>query len=232
MYIYLGSSILFYCSYLTLEKYAPDYFPDSSKTAPLVTRKYRIANFVKALALTGLSLPGTQFLYDVTFSPEELNINVLNAIGATYVATDFSSMFYNRLMHQSTLVHHIVVQLFYYYCYYNNFDLDNEIVRGIGIYCVLSSYASIVNLRLALRCCSDKTKYIENFVNEVAIFIYITVSVINWIVQFSLLVSAMNICYISQLIYAGALTMTINDDLFLIKYLRNYTPSLEAASPE
>ena len=232
MYIYLGSSILFYCSYLSLEKYVPDYFPDSSKTATLVTRKYRIANFVKAVALTVLCLPGTQFLYDVTFSPEELNINVLNAIGATYVATDFSSMFYNTSMHQSTLVHHIVVQIFYYYCYYNNFDLDNEIVKGIGIYCVLSSYASIVNMRLALRCCSDKTKYIENFVNEVAIFIYITVSVINWIVQFSLLVSAMNICYISQLLYAGALTMTINDDLFLIKYLRNYTPSLETASPE
>ena len=222
MYIYASATLFFYLSYLGLDKYFPEYFPDSSKESRLVTREYRIVNFVKASALAGLSIPGTKFLYLLTFYPELLSISSMNYIGAIYVATDLSAIVYNPRCHKSTLIHHIVVQFFYYYCYYYNFTMENEIVKGIGIYCILSAYAGIVNMRLALRCPSEQYKALEGYVNEASIFIYITVSVINWIVQSYLIIGAVYIGIIQRLLYAGTLAMTINDDLFLIKYLRNY----------
>ena len=222
MYIYTASTLFFYLSYLGLDKYFPEYFPDSSKESRLVTREYRIVNFVKGAALAGLSIPGTNFLYLLTFYPELLSAGMMNSIGAVYVATDLSAIAYNPSCHRSTLIHHIVVQFFYYYCYYCNFNIENEIVRGIGIYCILSAYAGIVNMRLALRCPSEKYKALEGYVNEVSIFIYITVSVINWIVQSYLILSAVYIGMLQRLLYTGTLAMTVNDDLFLIKYLRNF----------
>lgn len=224
MYIYAASTVFFYLSYLGLDKYLPEYFPDSSKEAKLVTREYRIVNCVKATALTGLSVPGTKFLYLLAFYPQLLSTTMLNYIGAIYVATDLSAIAYNPSCHRSTFVHHIAVQFFYYYCYYWNFDMENVIVKGIGIYCILSAYAGIVNMRLAIRCPSEKYRAIEAMVNEVSLFVYITASVINWIVQSYLILNVNTIYYhtLTWMLYAGALGMTINDDLFLIKYLRNY----------
>ena len=224
MYVYVASTLFFYLSYLGLDKYLPEYFPDSSKDSRLVTREYRIVNFVKGSALVGLTIPGTQFLYTLTFYPELLSVSMMNFIGAVYVATDLSALAYNPSCHRSTLIHHIAVQFFYYYCYYWNFAMENVIVKGIGIYCILSAYAGIVNMRLAMRCPSEQYKQLENVVNEISLFVYITVSVINWIVQ-SYLILNVTAIYHHTLIwmwYAGALGMTINDDLFLIKYLRNF----------
>ena len=222
MYVYIFASTCFYLSYLGLENYLPDHFPDSSKESKLVTREYRIVNFVKAVALAGLSVPGTFFLYNLTFEPELLSPTTLNYIGAIYVATDLSAIVYNPNCHKSTLIHHLVVQLFYYYCYLWNFTMQNEVVKGIGIYCILSAYAGVVNLRLALRCPSEQYKALEYNVNEVSIFVYITVSVINWIIQSYLILSAVYIGILPRIVYTGTLAMTINDDLFLIKYLRDY----------
>ena len=114
MYVYLASTLLFYASYQGLENYAPQYFPD---TTTIVTRKYRIANFVKSVALAGLCFPGTRFLYNLVFYPETNYFDTLNAIGAIYASTDAAALVYNPNCHTSTLVHHLVVQLFYYYCY-------------------------------------------------------------------------------------------------------------------
>lgn len=222
MYVYTSATLFFYLSYLGLDKYFPEYFPDSSKESKLVTREYRIVNFVKASALVGLTIPGTKFLYFLTFSPHLLTASKMNLIGAVYVATDLSAIAYNPSCHRSTLIHHIVVQFFYYYCYYCNFNTENEIVKGIGIYCILSAYAGIVNMRLALRCPSEKYKVLEGMVNETSLFVYITVSVINWIVQSYFIFSAVYIGILQRLLYTGTLAMTVNDDLFLIKYLRDY----------
>lgn len=224
MYVYVASTMFFYLSYLGLDKYLPEYFPDSSKESRLVTREYRIVNFVKGAALTGLTIPGTQFLYTLTFYPDLLSVSMMNFIGAVYVATDLSALAYNPNCHRSTLIHHIAVQFFYYYCYYWNFTMENAIVEGIGIYCILSAYAGIVNMRLAMRCPPEKYKLLENVVNEISLFVYITVSVINWIVQSYLILNVTTIYHhtLAWIWYAGALTMTINDDLFLIKYLRNF----------
>ena len=222
MYIYTSATLFFYLSYLGLDKYLPEYFPDSSKESKLVTREYRIVNFVKASALAGLTIPGTKFLYLMTFYPELLSVASMDFIGGVYVATDLSAIAYNPSCHRSTLIHHVVVQFFYYYCYYCNFNTENEVVKGIGIYCILSAYAGIVNMRLALRCPSEKYKALEGYVNETSLFIYITVSVINWIVQSYFILSAVYIGMLQRLLYTGTLAMTVNDDLFLIKYLRNF----------
>ena len=50
----------------------PEYFPESSGN--IVTRKYRIVNSVKSLALAGLCIPGTHFIYNLIYNPEAIDI--------------------------------------------------------------------------------------------------------------------------------------------------------------
>ena len=215
MLTYLVSCGFFYFTYYGLDEYASDYFPESTK---IVTKKYRICNTVKSGTLALLCIPGTQFLYHLAFYPELLSVNTLNMIGAVYSATDASALIYNPNCHQSTLIHHIVVQLFYYYCWFMNFNMEQGASKGIGIYCILSSYAYLVNGRLALR--FSPYKQLEYIVNEMSIFIYITSCVINWIIQSYLLFGGLSMHILERFIYIGALGMTINDDIFLIAFLR------------
>lgn len=215
MLIYFASSLFFYLTYYGLDEYASDYFPESTK---IVTKKYRICNSVKSGALALLCIPGTQFLYTLAFYPEDVNADTLNLIGAVYSATDAAALIYNTNCHQSTLIHHVVVQLFYYYCWFMNFNMHQGAARGIGIYCILSSYAYVVNGRLALR--FTPYKKMEHIVNEMSIFIYITSCVINWVTQTYLVFGGLSMHIIERIIYLGALGMTINDDIFLIAFLR------------
>lgn len=215
MLTYLFWSAYFYLTYAGLEKYMPEYFPD---TTEIVTRKYRIANATKATALAFLCVPGTQFLYQLVYTPEAITWEQMNFIGAVYTATDAAALVYNPKCHNSTLIHHIVVQLFYYYCYFMNFNMDYGVSRAIAVYCVYSAWAFLVNLRLAIRFLPyPKSEY---FVNEAALFIYITVSMMNWVTQSYFLFGGLPMHFIERLVYMGTLGMTINDDLFLIKFLR------------
>lgn len=215
MYIYFASSLFFYLSYAGLDKYAPEYFPESSA---IVTRKYRIANTVKSVALFGLCFPGTKFLYNLVFYPDQNYFEVLNAIGAIYASTDAAALIYNPNCHTSTLVHHVVVQFFYLYCYWLGFDMEYGVARGIAVYCILSSYAYLVNGRLAMR--FTPYKELEHYVNETSLYIYITSCVVNWITQSYFLFGGFKMNMLERLIYMTTLGMTINDDLFLIKFLR------------
>lgn len=215
MFLYLASSFFFYAMYHGIEYYIPDYFPE---TTAIVTQKYRIVNTVKSGALMLLCFPGTKLLYNLAFYPHLNTWSEFNAIGSIYAATDASALVYNTQCHTSTIAHHVVVQLFYYYCYFMDFNMDEGAVRGIGIYCVLSSYAFLVNYRLAIR--FSPHQQLEHYVNETALFIYITVSVINWVTQSYLLVWGPYLPIIGKMVYTGTLMMTINDDLFLIKFLR------------
>lgn len=215
MYTYIGASLLFYFSYMGLETYYPHIFPE---TTSIVTRKYRIVNSVKSVALFGLCFPGTRFLYNLTFYPELNYWDDLNLIGAVYTATDASALIYNPNCHTSTLVHHVVVQLFYYYCYFYEFNMTYGVPRGIAIYCILSSYAFLVNGRLALRFSAFPA--VEHYVNEASLYIYITSCVCNWIIQSYIIMGAYQMNFIERFIYMGTLGMTINDDIFLITFLR------------
>lgn len=215
MIFYFGATTFFYFSYVCLDYYLPEYFPDSTT---IVTRKYRIVNSVKSVALMGLCVPGTQFIYYLTFYPSLNQETTLNVIGAVYASTDLAALVYNPNCHNSTLIHHVVVQLFYYYCYYMNFNMYESATRGIAIYCILSSYAFLVNFRLAIRLLPYKQ--FEYYINEASLFIYITTCMINWITQSYLLFGGINMFLLERVLYMLTLAMTINDDLFLIKFLR------------
>jgi hypothetical protein len=215
MYVYLVSTLFFYATYIGLENYVPEYFPHSTN---IVTRKYRIANSVKSGALLILCIPGTQFLYNLTFYPNLNQWHTLNMVGAVYAATDASALIYNPQCHNSTLIHHLVVQLFYYYCYYMDFDMNYGVARGIGVYCILSAYAYLVNFRLAIRFLPYTE--LEYYINEASLFIYTTTCVLNWAIQSYFLFGGLQMRIIERIVYMGALSMTINDDIFLIKFLR------------
>ena len=96
--------------------------------------------------------------------------------------------------------------------------MEYGVPRGIAVYCILSSYAYLVNGRLALR--FTPYKELENYVNETSLYIYITSCVVNWITQSYFLFGGFQMNMLERLLYMATLGMTINDDLFLIKFLR------------
>ena len=215
MFLYIASIQAFYLTYIGLETYCSEWFPE---TTTIVNSKYRIVNTVKSVVLLGLCYPGTHFLYNLIFYPELNFLTDLNLIGSMYAATDASALIYNPNCHTSTFVHHGVVQLFYYYCYYLDFNMNNGIARGISVYCILSSYAYLVNGRLALRFSPFPT--FEKYVNEVSLYIYITTCIINWLSQSYFMMGPFEMNFFERLIYMCTIGMTINDDIFLITFLR------------
>lgn len=223
---YLLTTLGFYLSYEAIDKYASQSsLPDSTD---IVTRKYRIANGVKAGALAILCIPGTKLLYDLTYSTGDNSWLLLNTVGSVYASTDAAALIYNPNCHQSTIIHHIVVQFFYYYCYFSDFNMEVGVSKGIAVYCVLSAYAYLVNLRLAIRFL--KLGHIEHVINEMSIFIYITSCMINWIVQSYFLLGGLQMMMLERVVYIGTLGMTINDDLFLIAFLRKIENKKPVAS--
>ena len=223
MLTYSFLTVYFYGTYVGLEKYLPQYFPESGN---IVTRKYRIVNAVKSVALASLCIPGGKFIYGLMYYPEALSFNQLDWIGAVYTATDASALIYNQNCHQSTLIHHIVVQLFYYYCYMSNFDMNQGACRAIALYCIYSAAAFLVNMRLAIR--FSPYPMIEHYVNEAALYMYITSCTVNWATQSYFLLGGLEMFYLVRGIYAIALAMTVHDDLFLIKFLRKIDYKKEA----
>jgi hypothetical protein len=73
-------------------------------------------------------------------------------------------------------------------------------------------------MRLAIR--FSPYPMIEHYVNEAALYMYITSCTINWATQSYLLLGGLEMFYLVRAIYALALAMTIRDDLFLIHFLR------------
>lgn len=61
---------------------------------------------------------------------------------------------------------------------------------------------------------------LEYYVNETSLYIYITSCVVNWVTQSYIIFGGYTMNMFERILYMGTLGMTINDDLFLIKFLR------------
>lgn len=213
-------TVAYYSMYKFLDYSIGDQLPPVLDKYPLLTKEYRICNGVKSGALLILSSLGVLILYNMTVDPTVNTYDMYNYLGATYAATDMAGLIYNHSCHKSTFIHHIVVQMFYFYSYSIDFDHNNGICKAITVYCIFSCFAYLVNFRLSIR--NSMYPHCEKIINELSLYIYITSCVLNWIIQCYLLFGGASMHIIERLLYGGTLYLIIKDDVFLIKYLKKY----------
>ena len=178
---------------------------------------YIIVNKTKSYILCALTPLAYYYAMIFLYDFDSHNKIILYFIGGVYAATDLSAMFYNTKCHTSTWIHHIIVQMLYLYCYFNNYDMETTLCKPICVYCCFSSMSYIVNYRLAIR--YNNHRY-EQIINDVSLVIYFVTCAINWYCQLCY-IQTHNISFYEKLIYVVVLLFIINDDIYLMRYLKS-----------
>lgn len=229
MFLYLISLAGFLSTFNVFEGKLTDYCLKNKDTdfvkkimdeTDILTVKYRIVNLVKSALLGVLCIPTFFLLNNVLFYPENVNYYQVSIFAALYASVDMAALIYNRKNHISTNIHHITVQVFYFYILYYDFAMIN-LVRPIITYACFSLFAYLVNGRLSIR--KLDLKY-ENEINDLSLIVYINTSVSNWIAQLYLIffdTPELPFFYIKML-YSILVLVIVSDDIFLMKYLYNY----------
>ena len=181
----------------------------------ILTPKYRTVNLIKSITLGIISIPIIYFSINYDYNDY---IYIIGFMGSIYSATDLSSMFFNKDIHNSTLIHHLLVQILYYYAVYFEWKY-NTLAFSIYVYSVFSMFSYLVNGRLAIRN-MNINKTTENIINDVSLLIYFICCFCNWSFQlyYLLFVPIVEPLYI-KFIYSSLISMIMYDDIFLIKYL-------------
>ena len=182
-----------------------------------INKSYRIVNFTKSICL-GLASPYAFYLLYCIINAIKYNIYILYFVSSLYAALDASALLYNEKMHITTTIHHIVVQIFYYYGTYIDWNV-NSLSNLILIYAIFSSFAYLVNMRLAIRK-SDISNTAISIVNDISLLIYFISCFFNWSFQifytFKTNFTESNYLVILYLLFIGLIGF---DDIKLIKYL-------------
>ena len=188
--------------------------------ANILTLKYRIVNFTKSAFLGILIIPTFFLLNNVVYFPQNVNYYQVSIFAALYSSIDMAALIYNSNNHISTNIHHITVQLFYFYILYYDFAMIN-LVRPIVTYACFSLFAYLVNGRLSIR--KLDLEY-ENNVNILSLIIYINTSIFNWAAQFYLIFFATPELpfFYTKMLYTILVFIIVSDDIFLMKYLYYY----------
>jgi len=178
---------------------------------------YRIVNIVKSITLGVFTLPATYIL--INNHQFESYIPLIQILAAGYSSLDMSAIAFNRHCHSSTLVHHVLVQLLYYYGLYYNWQKDT-LAYLIFVYATYSSAAYLVNGRLVLRNFTISI-WSETLINDLALFCYVVTAICNWSFQIYGLIMFTLVDYLVwKIVYVCVVAMIIYDDIFLMKYLQ------------
>lgn len=187
-----------------------------------VDRSYRVVNFTKSFLL-GISSPYAFYLLYCILYNVEYNIYILYVVSSLYASLDASALLYNKHMQMTTIVHHIVVQLFYYYGVYVDWN-SNSVSRLILIYAIFSTFAYLVNYRLAIRK-SNISKTFINIINDLSLIIYFLSCITNWTLHTYFIFTTTFVEHYMYIIMYTVLIFTIAfDDVKLMQYL--YTKSI------
>jgi len=178
-------------------------------------RKYIIKNIWKSLILLIIFIGNFVSVID-SFSNNVWSNLHYHLYGLLYVSLDVSGLYYVRGLPRETVIHHCVVlclgllnsMVDYTTCVY---------ARSVIIYTFFSVVPGIVNFYLGYRYLEHDTKRLHN-VCYVSYWIYKICLALNLICQLLFFVTAS--FHWSIMLYMGAYTLVIMDDVKLIHFLK------------
>ena len=217
---YIGSVIYFFSYYIT------NYFLNNNSRLSLkynmisFQRKlYICSNIIKSIFLCILSINYIILLIKnktlfLNWKNEEFSIKSSVIL---YMIPDFWSMIItNSTMMMTTIFHHLCVLIATVFIINSDIETDGIHISFI-YYGLLSSFSFLVNTFLGMRFLVKFTKKQQKFI----IINYILICLFNWTWQIYYLLN-INEIYIYKFILILLLYFWINDDIVLLKFLKNY----------
>jgi hypothetical protein len=217
---YIGSVIYVFSYYIT------NYFLNNNSRLSLkynmisFQRKlYICSNIIKSIFLCILSINYIILLIKnktlfLNWKNEEFSIKSSVIL---YMIPDFWSMIItNSTMMMTTIFHHLCVLIATVFIINSDIETDGIHISFI-YYGLLSSFSFLVNTFLGMRFLVKFTKKQQKFI----IINYILICLFNWTWQIYYLLN-INEIYIYKFILILLLYFWINDDIVLLKFLKNY----------
>ena len=190
-------------------------------------RCYIVKNIIKSFMLFLMTI----FSINRIFLPAlEDNWNNTDAhiFSSIYVSNDIIGLLVIPKLPPSTKFHHIVTTLLLFYSYTIDFREEN-VGRWMFIYTMMSTFSFLVNLYLALRYLQTESPSYRNifidYTRISAYYIYLVCCFVNWMVHIGLILTkTYNLTLgIPYIVYCLLLIPIINDDIILLKWLKNKT---------
>ena len=179
-------------------------------------KNYFQKNIVKTFALVGISILGTNILYD-GFVKNAWDNKMVHRVGFAYAALDVLGLITVANLPFNSKVHHISSFLFSLM----NSRVDytqNTFWVGLPVYCILSCYAFGVNLFLALRLIYGLKK-LQKLI-EYNILTYSALLLTNWAYQIYNLSQTVGWNFTwDTYFFVGLILFVANDDIKLVKFL-------------
>ena len=177
---------------------------------------YISSNLIKGLILFYLCA-SYYHKFSGIFSEKEWDDLLYKKIAISYAVTDFCSLFIVSKMALSTIIHHIVVVLFTTLIVIQDIKFGS-ILYSIILYGFFSSLAYLVNIYLATRFLC--TPFVNKIICNCSYYTYILLCIINWSYQIQFIVRNIYSNFYNILLYTGAVSFLVNDDIKLIRFLK------------
>ena len=182
-------------------------------------RKYYFQkNFVKTFALIGISLYGTNILFNGLYY-NQWNNQIIHRLGYMYSALDVIGLYFVKNLPMNSKIHHIGTFIFSYLNTFIDYS-TNTFWIGLPVYCIFSCYAFGVNLFLALRLIKPLSS-LKSFI-KLNLYTYGLLLLANWSYQIY------NFYYKTQMIFSNdaylfifLMLFIINDDIKLMGFLNH-----------
>ena len=219
LYYYLIScSFVFQCYYF-MDKILT-YKSDRYRKLKYVKKTYVFANIVKSIILLFITPYCVIFLYNLYFGMTEELYHSIFIATSIYASTDMNSLLFEKGKKNSTIYHHILVQLATFTAFYCG--PFNKMTDVIIIYGSFSTFAYLVNFYLAIRFLFEKDMYEIKLLATFTQIIYMLSCIVNWCLQLYYLVLFMTLKnYFAVFILAFFNCVVISDDILLINFLNN-----------
>lgn len=182
-------------------------------------RKYYFQkNIVKTFALIGISIYGTQILFNGLYYNLWDN-QIIYRLGYIYSALDVIGLYFVKNLPLNSKIHHIGTFIFSYLNTFNDYS-KNTFWIGLPIYCILSSYAYGVNLFLALRLIKPLSS-LKSFI-KFNLYSYGFLLAANWSYQIYNLFYNSNIDWSNdKYLFIFLMLFIANDDIKLMRFLNH-----------
>ena len=214
---YLFFNVIIYYSYSIVDIIFHKYSLSYNNINPTHKKIYFTSNIVKGVTLGLFSISAFNIFIQY-FIYNYWNTNYIRYLGGMYASLDIVSIIKVPKMQMNTFIHHLIVQLLYYYSLFIVDFNENTLAKGIVIYAIFSTFCYIVNVYLALRLIINEKYNIQ--LSKISNYIYKTCCLLNWCYQLYLLY-IVDSYIITKLIYITILGLVVFDDIVLIQFLQH-----------
>jgi hypothetical protein len=196
---------------------------------PNYKKMYVVKNILKSIMMLYLCIDTYTYIYELIF----LNIfrmDILRWWGTLYVANDLTGLLMVEKLPQNTKNHHLMTLLLLNVVFL--FDGNEmEMVKFIIIYTIFSYFSFLVNLYLGCRFLildinennkvSIRINRCIDILRHLAFYNYSISLFINWLFHLYYGLFCLTSLGLSHVLYLCFLVPIVNDDIILLKWLRN-----------